>query len=88
MEGDVPEESVIARSDIRLTLARLKFFEGLNVEIINAIAAELHWLSLPGGAPLYLAGEASDAMYLVLSGGLGDVCAAIKFLTAGGSLHG
>ena len=47
MEGDVPEESVIARSDIRLTLARLKFFEGLNVDIINAIAAELHWLSLP-----------------------------------------
>lgn len=71
MEGDVPEESVIARSDIRLTLARLKFFEGLNLEILNAIAAELEWLSLPGGAPLYLAGEASDAMYLVLSGGLG-----------------
>jgi NTE family protein len=71
MEGDVPEESVIARSDIRLTLARLKFFEGLNVEILNAIAAELEWLSLPGGSPLYLAGESSDAMYLVLSGGLG-----------------
>jgi NTE family protein len=71
MEGDIPEESMIARGDIRMMLARLSFFDGLQPEILEAIAAELDWMSLPGGASLFLVGEPSDAMYLVLSGGLG-----------------
>ncbi len=75
MEGDIPEESMVVRGDIRVMLARLSFFSAMDVEIVDAIAAELEWLSLPGGAPLYLIGESSDAMYLVLSGGLGTFAA-------------
>jgi NTE family protein len=75
VEGDIPEETINIRGDIHAMLARLSFFSGLNPEIIDAIAAELEWLSLPGGATLFSAGEASDAMYLVLSGGLAIVAA-------------
>ncbi len=40
-------------------------------DILTAIAAEVEWLSLPGGSTLFAAGDPSDAMYIVLSGCLG-----------------
>lgn len=71
MEGDVPEETVTLRSDLGLVLAALPLFNGLDAKILTAIAAEVEWLSLPGGATLFCAGDASDALYIVLSGCLG-----------------
>ena len=76
MEGDVPEETVILRSDLRSVLAALPLFTGLDHDILHAIAAEVEWLSLPGGAMLFAAGESSDSMYVVLSGCLGVFAAA------------
>lgn len=70
MEDDIPEETINIRGDIHAMLARLSVFNGLDSEIVDAIASELEWLSLPGGATLFNAGEPSDSMYLVLSGGL------------------
>ncbi|MCS6948398.1 MAG: cyclic nucleotide-binding domain-containing protein, partial [Steroidobacteraceae bacterium] len=70
MEGDVPEDTLAVRGDIRLVLAGLPIFQGLDPEAIDALAAGMEWLSLPGGAPLFHAGEAADAMYVVLSGSL------------------
>jgi NTE family protein len=76
MEGDVPEETVVLRSDLRAVLNGLPLFKGLDDEILQAIATEVEWLSLPGGSLLFAAGEQSDSMYVVLSGCLGVFAAA------------
>jgi NTE family protein len=71
MEGDVAEETVMLRSDLGVVLSGLPLFAGLEAVILKQIAEAAEWLSLPGGATLFSAGEASDAMYVVLSGCLG-----------------
>ncbi len=59
------------RSDLRIVLGGLPLFHGLDEDILRDIAAEVEWLSVPGGAMLFATGEDSDAMYIVLSGCLG-----------------
>jgi NTE family protein len=71
MEGDVPEETVMLRSDLGVVLSGLPLFAGLDAVIVRQIAEAAEWLSLPGGATLFAAGETSDALYVVLSGCLG-----------------
>src|SRR5579864_4111913 len=71
MQGDIPEETVTARSDLSVVLSGLGLFGGLDPAAIKQIAEVAEWLSLPGGATLFTAGEPSDAMYVVLSGCLG-----------------
>ena len=71
MEGDIPEETVMLRSDLGVVLSGLPLFAGLEPLIIKQIAETAEWLSLPGGSTLFAAGETSDAMYVVLSGCLG-----------------
>jgi NTE family protein len=70
MEGDL-SESEVERGDSIERLAALPMFAGLGPEALAALAAELEWLALPGGATLFEAGEPSDAMYLVTAGCLG-----------------
>lgn len=71
MEGDIPEETVMLRSDLGVVLSGLPLFAGLEALVLKQIAESAEWLSLPGGATLFAAGEASDALYVVLSGCLG-----------------
>jgi len=71
MEGDIPEETLMLRSDLGVVLSGLPLFAGLEPLIIKQIAEVAEWLSLPGGSTLFAAGEASDAMFVVLSGCLG-----------------
>lgn len=71
MEGDVPEETVTLRSDLRAVLDSLPLFHGLEGDTLRAIAQEVEWLSVPGGTALFTAGEPSDALFVVLSGCLG-----------------
>ena len=71
MEGDIPEETLMLRSDLGVVLSGLPLFTGLEPLIIRQIAATAEWLSLPGGSTLFEAGEVSDALFLVLSGCLG-----------------
>jgi len=71
MEGDVPETTVALRADLRAVLGGLPLFHGLDANVLTAIAAELEWLSLPGGSTLFCAGDPPDALYVVLSGCLG-----------------
>ncbi|MEP7185900.1 MAG: patatin-like phospholipase family protein [Rhodanobacter sp.] len=52
-------------------LARCALFAQMDVPAREALAAELVWLGLPGGRPLFKAGEAADALYLLKSGSLG-----------------
>jgi NTE family protein len=49
-------------------LGAISLFATLDPAARIAIAAELEWFSLPGGAVLYAEGEAPDAMFIVLSG--------------------
>jgi NTE family protein len=71
MEGDIPEETVMLRSDLKMVLSGLPLFTGLDYSLIKEIAEAAEWLSLPGGSTLFAAGEESDALYVVLSGCLG-----------------
>ena len=71
MEGDIPEETVMLRSDLGVVLSGLPLFAGLEAPVLRQIAESAEWLSLPGGSTLFAAGEASDALYVVLSGCLG-----------------
>ena len=57
--------------DLRALLAHTAVFGHLNAHELDALAAEMAWLWLPGGAPLYLRGEASDALYLLKAGSMG-----------------
>jgi NTE family protein len=56
---------------LRSQVAAAPALAGLGPEALDALAAELEWLALPGGRDLFVAGENSDAVYLVLSGLLG-----------------
>ncbi|HZO21326.1 MAG TPA: patatin-like phospholipase family protein [Steroidobacteraceae bacterium] len=71
MEGDLPEETVLLRANLGVVLSGLPLFNGLDEAIVGEIAAAAEWLSLPGGATLFAAGEPPDALYVVLSGCLG-----------------
>ena len=71
MEGDIPEETVLMRADLGAVLGTLPLFKGLEPAVVRQIGAAAEWLSLPGGATLFRAGERPDALYVVLSGCLG-----------------
>ncbi len=49
-------------------LKRTPLFSGLSVEDLGKLAARLQLLSLPKGATLFKQGDASDALYLIVSG--------------------
>jgi NTE family protein len=71
MEGDIPEETAIRRSDLSVVFNELPLFKGLDYAFLHEIAQDSQWLSLPGGATLFAAGDPADALYVVLSGCLG-----------------
>ena len=68
--GVDPSETAIMRRDPIALLNRSPLFHGLDRLTLTAIAAELEWLSLPGGSILFEAGEVPDSMYLVIAGRL------------------
>ena len=57
--------------DLRALLRRSEVFRHLRDRELDALAAEMAWFSLPGGAALFEAGDASDSLYLVRTGSLG-----------------
>ena len=71
MDGNPFEETATLRSDVGALLAEMPIFSGLDATLLRDIALAAEWLSLPGGAKLFSAGDPSDALYMVLSGCLG-----------------
>jgi NTE family protein len=71
MDGNPFEETMTLRSDVGALLAEMPIFSGLDATLLREIASAVEWLSLPGGAKLFSAGDPSDALYMVLSGCLG-----------------
>lgn len=60
-------------SGLAARLAAVPLFAGMDGAAFEVVAAEVAWLSLPGGAVLYAEGEPPDALYVMLSGLLGIV---------------
>ncbi|HUA24841.1 MAG TPA: patatin-like phospholipase family protein [Steroidobacteraceae bacterium] len=71
MDGSPFEETMTLRSDVGALLAEMPIFSGLDATLLREIASAVEWLSLPGGARLFSAGDPPDALYMVLSGCLG-----------------
>lgn len=71
MEEGIPEETAVRRSDLSVVFNELPLFKGLDYAFLREIAQASQWLSLPGGATLFAAGDPADALYVVLSGCLG-----------------
>ncbi|MGA7541085.1 MAG: patatin-like phospholipase family protein [Steroidobacteraceae bacterium] len=71
MDGNPFDETATLRSDVGALLAEMPLFSGLDPGLLREIAAVVEWLSLPGGAKLFSAGDPPDALYMVLSGCLG-----------------
>ena len=57
--------------DARKLLRQLALFRHLDDAELTALAAELEWFAMPGGATLFDYGDPSDALYVLQSGSLG-----------------
>ncbi|MFO1376620.1 MAG: patatin-like phospholipase family protein [Steroidobacteraceae bacterium] len=69
---DLPEAtSVMAAGDVLYTTRALPLLQGLAPGVIDEIAAEISWFTLPGGSTLFDRGEPPDAIYFVTAGSLG-----------------
>jgi NTE family protein len=60
-----------ADGDLQDLLRRSEVFKHLHDHELDALAAEMAWFSLPGGAALFETGDASDSMYVLRTGSLG-----------------
>ena len=69
MEGDAGQ--TLAWRDPVALLNASSMFRDLDTETLRTIGSALDWLSLPGGATLFEAGEPADSLYLVISGCVG-----------------
>lgn len=63
--------ATLSTPDLHALLKATAVFGHLHHNQLDAVLDEMAWLWLPGGAPLYLRGEDSDALYVVKSGSLG-----------------
>ncbi len=66
----VPSEDT-ARLRLQKVLQQTPLFADLDPEALKVVEHELTLMVLPGGAPLFRAGEPADAVYVVTSGCLG-----------------
>ena len=61
----------MSSTDLAGLLARYAVFRHLDAGALAALERELVWFSLPGGRPLFKAGEPADGLYLLKTGSLG-----------------
>ena len=71
MEAQDERTQVDPRANPWAMLASLPLFSGLPKSVIDAAVAELEWIALPGGDPLFESGAPADSVYFVVSGCLG-----------------
>jgi len=65
-----PPAGAPPRLDLEVLLGRLPLLGTLAPTVLRQLAGAAQWLSLPGGATLFAAGEPADSLYIVLSGTL------------------
>lgn len=72
LEEGLDEPTLVdPQADPRGILAALPLFAGMSRPVLDAMVAELEWISLPGGTELFAAGAPANAVYFVISGCLG-----------------
>jgi NTE family protein len=70
MTVEFPPNTSIGRNALAV-LASLQLFEDLEPAALVAVAEQVAWFCLPGGATLFDQGEEADSLYAVSSGTLG-----------------
>ncbi len=71
VDDDTLIEAALERRNLLAVFATLPLFRELEPDQLDAIAREIEWFSVPGGATLFEAGESPDALYVVINGSLG-----------------
>src|SRR6516162_9528974 len=64
-------QSALERRNLLALMAALPLLRDLSAALLEEIAREVEWFSLPGGTTLFNAGEAVDGVYVVVNGALG-----------------
>jgi NTE family protein len=59
------------RRNLSALFAALPLLKELDATTLEEMTREVEWFSLPGGTPLYSAGQATDGLYVVVNGALG-----------------
>jgi NTE family protein len=70
MTVEFPPNTSIGRNALAV-LASLPLFENLELAALVAVAEQVEWFCLPGGATLFEQGDEADSLYAVSSGTLG-----------------
>lgn len=64
-------QSALERRNLLALMAALPLLRDLSADVLEEIAREVEWFSLPGGTTLFTAGESVDGLYVVVNGALG-----------------
>jgi NTE family protein len=64
-------QSALERRNLLALMAALPLLRDLSPMLLEEIAREVEWFSLPGGTTLFNAGDAVDGLYVVVNGVLG-----------------
>jgi NTE family protein len=64
-------QGALDRRNLPALFAALPLLRELEDAYVRELAQEIEWFSLPGGATLYLAGQPSDALYVIVNGAFG-----------------
>jgi NTE family protein len=64
-------QRALERRNLRALFAALPLLRDLEAGLLESIAREIEWFSLPGGATLFNAGQLVDGLYVVVNGALG-----------------
>jgi NTE family protein len=64
-------QSALERRNLPALIAALPLLKELDAQTLEEVTREIEWFSLPGGSPLYTAGQPTDGLYVVVNGALG-----------------
>src|SRR5579871_5768719 len=64
-------QSALDRRNLPALFAALPLLKEIGPASIEALAKEIEWFSIPGGATLYSAGDTADGLYVVINGAFG-----------------
>jgi NTE family protein len=64
-------QSALERRNLLALMAALPLLRDLDPALLEEVAREVEWFSLPGGSTLFTAGDAVDGLYVIVNGALG-----------------
>jgi NTE family protein len=64
-------QSALERRNLLALMAALPLLRDLSPALLEEVARDVEWFSLPGGSTLFTAGDAVDGLYVVVNGALG-----------------